>query len=334
MKTWHLEEFGRENLHIEDVLRPEPGPDQILVRTNAVSLNSRDKAIINGSYHDPVSFPLVPGSDLAGEVVSIGTKVTQFKPGDQVVSVFKPLWVDGVPTADNQATLGSPLPGVLSEYVLLSEGGALIYPNYLTPAQASTLPVAAVTAWVGLFEAGVLTPGKTVLIQGSGGVSLFGLQLAIAYGSRVIAISRSVSKLPMLTQLGASDVIDTVRHPSWEDEVMTLTGGMGADFTLEVLGGDSVQQSIAASASGGHIAIIGYMESTAATISIPSLLGKQVNLQGISVGSRKHMSNLLSFLEKHRIQPVVDATYDLSALPQALDHLARGPFGKVVLEVH
>jgi NADPH:quinone reductase-like Zn-dependent oxidoreductase len=148
MKSWQLEKMGRENLHLVETSKPTPGPNQILVRTTAVSLNYRDKAIIEGSYPVPVSFPLVPGSDLAGEVVSVGTDVTRFKAGDKVVSVFRPLWLDGIPTPEAaRSTLGGPLPGVLAEYVLLSEDGAFSYPEYLTPAQASTLPIAAVTAW-------------------------------------------------------------------------------------------------------------------------------------------------------------------------------------------
>jgi NADPH:quinone reductase-like Zn-dependent oxidoreductase len=174
VKTWQLEQLGRENLHLVEIPEPTPGPNEILVRANAFSLNFRDKAIIEGSYVVPINFPLVPGSDLAGEVVSVGADVTRFKVGDKVVSVFQPLWLDGIPTPEARAaTLGGPLPGVLAEYVLLSEAGALTYPRYLTPAQASTLPITAVTAWVALFEHGHLQPEETVLVQGSGGVSLF-----------------------------------------------------------------------------------------------------------------------------------------------------------------
>jgi len=267
MKSWLLEITGRENLHLVDVPQPEPGPEQILVRSTAISLNFRDKAIIDGTYTAPVDFPMVLGSDLAGEVVSVGAKVRTLKPGDQIVSVFKPLWIDGIPTKEaTAANLGGPLPGVLAEYVLLSERGALTYPEYLTAAQASTLPIAAVTAWVALFEDGHLQSDETVLIQGSGGVSVFGLQLARAKGARVIATSRSAHKIDLLKQLG-------------------------------------------------------------------SMMFPGVTLQGVAVGSREHMTNMLKFLAQHRIEPVIDATYDFHALPDALDHLDHGPFGKVVLEV-
>jgi len=240
---------------------------------------------------------MVLGSDLAGEVVSVGAQVRTLKPGDQIVSVFKPLWIDGIPTKEaTAANLGGPLPGVLAEYVLLSERGALTYPEYLTVAQASTLPIAAVTAWVALFEDGHLQSDETVLIQGSGGVSVFGLQLARAKGARVIATSRSAHKIDLLKQLGANDVIDTSEKPAWEDEVRALTGGKGVNHVLEVVGGESVQHSIDACAWGGHIAIIGFISSRTATISLGSMMFPGVTLQGVAVGSREHMTNMLKFL--------------------------------------
>jgi len=174
MKSWLLERGGRESLHLVDISEPKPGPEQVLVRAKAVSLNYRDKLMIEDKYVHPVVYPLVPGSDLAGEVVAVGSGVSRFKPGDQVVSIFRPKWLRGVPSNEaTRETLGGPLPGVLAEYVLLSEQGALAYPDYLTPAEASTLPVAAVTAWVALFTHGNLNSEETVLLQGSGGVSLF-----------------------------------------------------------------------------------------------------------------------------------------------------------------
>jgi NADPH:quinone reductase-like Zn-dependent oxidoreductase len=193
--------------------------------------------------------------------------------------------------------------------------------------------IAGVTSWVALFDHGHLQPTETVLVHGTGGVSLFALQIAWAHGSRVIATSRSSRKIPSLKELGASDVIDTTEKPAWEEEVRALTCGKGVDHILEVVGGDSVQRSIAAAAWGGHVALIGYMGSGSATISLASMLSPSVKLQGLSVGSRRHMSDLLTFMERHRIQPVIDATYDFNAFPEALDHLDRGPFGKVVVEL-
>jgi NADPH:quinone reductase-like Zn-dependent oxidoreductase len=334
MKVWQLEKTGREHLHLREQPQPKPGPDQVLVRPQAISLNYRDKAILDGTYFSPITFPLVLASDLAGEVVSVGDHVTRFKPGDKVVSVFKQFWLDGVPTPEvNGATLGGPLPGVLAEYVLLAETGVLRYPEYLNPAQASTLPIAAVTAWVGLFKHGQIKPVDTVLVQGSGGVSLFRLQLAVAHGARVVATSRVEEKIGRFRRLGAFEVINTSKKPNWEEEVRSLTSGRGVDQILEVVGGDSVQRSIIAAAWGGHIAIIGFLGGKTSTISLPPVIGKAVNIRGFSVGSRKDTEDLLSFFEQHRIEPVIDAVYDFSKLPDALDHLDRGPFGKIVVEL-
>jgi len=335
MKSWLLERGGRESLHLVDISEPKLGPEQILVRTQAVSLNYRDKLMIEGKYLHPVVYPLVPGSDLAGEVVAVGSGVSRFRAGEQVVSIFRPKWLRGVPSSEaTRETLGGPLPGVLAEYVLLSEQGALAYPDYLTPAEASTLPVAAITAWVALFKHGNLKPGETVLLQGSGGVSLFALQLAVAHGARVLVTSGSPGKIARLKQLGASEVIDTSANAAWDDVVLELTHGRGADHVLDVIGGDVVPMSIQAAAWGGHIALIGIMERPTTTFSIPAAMAKTLRLQGVSVGSRDDMEELLAFVENHRISPIIDARYSFDALPDALDHLDRGPFGKLVLEIN
>jgi NADPH:quinone reductase-like Zn-dependent oxidoreductase len=335
MKSWLLEDTGRKSLHLVDISEPEPGPEQILVRTTAVSLNFRDKLIIEGSYPLPLTYPLVPGSDLAGEVVAVGSGVSRFKLGDHVVSLFRPKWLSGTPPREAIfETLGGPLPGVLAEYVLLSEQGALAYPGYLTSAEASTLPVAALTAWVALFTHGNLKSGETVLLQGSGGVSLFALQLAVAHGARVFVTSRSPGKIARLKQLGAAEVVDTSANATWDEAVLRLTDGQGVDHILDVLGGDAVPLSVQAAAWGGHIASIGIMDRPTTTISIPAMMVKTLRLQGVSVGSRGDMQELLAFVEDHRISPIIDARYSFDALPDALDHLARGPFGKIVVEIN
>jgi NADPH:quinone reductase-like Zn-dependent oxidoreductase len=335
MKSWQLERGGRESLHLVDISEPKPGPDQILVRTKAVSLNYRDKLMMEDRYLHPVVYPLVPGSELAGEVVAVGSGVSRFKAGDQVVSIFRPKWLRGVPSSEaTRETLGGPLPGVLAEYVLLSEQGALTYPDYLTPAEASTLPVAAVTAWVALLTHGNLNPGETVLLQGSGGVSLFALQLAVAHGARVLITSISPAKIARLKQLGAAQVIDTSTNAAWDEAVLRLTDGRGADHIVDVIGGDAVALSIQAAAWGGHVALIGIMDHPTTTISIPAVMVKHLRLHGVSLGSRSDMEELLAFVENHRLSPIIDARYSFDALPDALDHLDRGPFGKLVVEIN
>lgn len=335
MRAWQLGNTGKDNLRLVEIERPTPGPGEVLVHMSAVSLNYRDKAIIDGTYPAPVEFPLIPTSDLAGEVVAVGDGVSALKPGDKVISVFKPFWIDGVPTQEaNASVLGSPLPGTLAEYVVLKESGVLPYPTYLTPAEASTLPIAAVTAWVGLFSHGNLSADQTVLVQGSGGVALVALQLAVAQGAHVIALTRSKDKAGRLKELGASNVINTSKIPEWEKEVRRLTKGKGVDHVVEVLGGDQLERSIAASAWGGHISVVGFMNQQNANIPIPALLWSGTHIHGISVGSRKDMRDLLTFLESHPIQPIVESTYDFVDAPSAFDHLDRGPFGKVVIELH
>jgi NADPH:quinone reductase-like Zn-dependent oxidoreductase len=334
MKSWQLKKGGRESLHLIESPTPQPGAGEILVRTRAVSLNYRDKLVIEDKYPLPLSYPLVPGSDLAGEVVAVGSGVSRFKEGERVVSHFRPKWLHGIPSSEaTRESLGGPLPGVLAEYVLLSEQGALAYPSYLTPVEASTLPVAAVTAWVALFTHGNLKPGETVLLQGSGGVSLFALQLAVAHGARVFVTSRSPAKIARLKQLGAAEVIDTSANEAWDEAVLRLTDGRGADHVLDVLGGDAVPRSIQAAAWRGHIALIGIMDRPTATISIPIVMVRNSRIQGVSHGSRADMEEMLAFVENHRISPIVDAIYSFRALSDALDHLDRGPFGKVVVKI-
>ena len=334
MKSWQLKKSGNENLHLVESPTPQPQAGQILVRTKAVSLNYRDKLVIEDKYPAPVLYPLVPGSDLAGEVVAVGSGVSRLKAGDHVISLFRPKWLRGVPSSEAmRENLGGPLPGVLAEYVLLSEQGALAYPDYLTPAEASTLPVAAITAWVALFKYGNLKRGETVLLQGSGGVSLFALQLAVAHGARVVATSRSAGKIARLKQLGAAEVIDTSANAAWDEVVLELTHGHGADHVLDVIGGDAVPMSIQAAAWGGHIALIGIMDRPTATLPILAAMAKNLRIQGVSVGSRDDMEELLAFIENHRISPIIDARYSFNALPDAVDHLDRGPFGKLVVEI-
>jgi NADPH:quinone reductase-like Zn-dependent oxidoreductase len=334
MKSWQLKNTGIQNLQLVEQPTPEPGPEEVLIRVRSVSLNYRDKAIIDGTYPLPTKFPLVPTSDLAGEVVTVGANLTHLKPGDKVISVFKPYWLDGKPTSQAYgAHLGSPLPGVLAEHVVLPGSGALPYPGYLTPAQASTLPIAGVTAWVALFPHGNLRPDQTVLVQGSGGVSLMALQIAVAHGARVLATSRSEEKIKRMKDLGAEQVINTTQTPAWDQEIRKLTGGRGVDQVIDVLGGESLQRSITASAWGGHIAVIGFMDQQAATVQVPSLIGTAAIVQGVGVGSQKDTRDLLDFFGKHRIHPVIDAEYDFAVAPKAFAHLDRGPFGKVVINI-
>ena len=334
MKIWQLSSTGRNNLQQEERPIPTSGPDEIVLRVEAFSLNYRDKAIIEGTYPIPMRMPLIPGSDAAGKVVSAGHNVRNFAVGDLVMTRLHVLWTEG--KASNEATtttLGGPLDGVFAEYVVVNQAGVIEVPSYLNAEQACTLPIAALTAWVALFRHAQLQHGNDVLVQGSGGVSIFALQFARAAGNRVIGVSRSKEKAQRLIEMGASEVIDSNKYRDWENRVRELTGGKGVEVTIDVIGGDSLQRSIAASTFEGHIAVIGFVESMAATIAIPWMLGNNVSLQGCSVGSRADFRELLSFMEEHKIEPVIEATYPFADLPLALEHLDRSPFGKIVVKV-
>jgi NADPH:quinone reductase-like Zn-dependent oxidoreductase len=234
---------------------------------------------------------------------------------------------------DESPTLELPLPGVLSEYVLLDEDGAVKTPEYLSDAEASTLPIAAVTAWSALFERCQLQPGDTVLVQGTGGVSLFALQLACAAGARVILTSSSDEKLKRAKELGADAVINYARDPEWNVAVKALTNGAGVDHVLDVAGGDSIARSMDALTVGGNIVIVGLLQSPTFTLEILPFILKQATIHTLSVGSREAFEKMNRALGLSKIRPVIDREYALAEVPQALDRLSEGPFGKVVIRV-
>ncbi|MEO6816803.1 MAG: NAD(P)-dependent alcohol dehydrogenase [Edaphobacter sp.] len=333
MKSWLLEKHGLENLRMVEMPDPEPGPKQIVVRNRAASLNYRDWDIVSGHYSGHFTLPLVLGSDAAGDVVKVGAEVSRFKIGDRVTTLYRQNWVDGQPDAPAMASaLGGPLPGVLSEYILLEEDGAIATPPYLSDAEASTLPIAALTAWFALVENGQLKSEETVLVQGTGGVSIFGLQIAKALGARVIATSSSDAKLERAKSLGADNVVNYIATPDWDKAALDLTHGNGVDHVIEIAGGESLQRSVNAIRIGGHIAIIGYLDDTAASLNVTSLLWKRANIRGVTVGPLRAFERMMKFFATHEIHPVIDATYSFAETPKALAHLKQGAFGKIVIQ--
>ena len=335
MKRWQLPSFGLKNLELAEAPVPTPGRHELLIRVAAVSLNYRDKLVVAGELlPNRPSMPFVPGSDMAGEVVAIGADVSRFNVGDHVLGNFWSQWIDGEPPremARHGLSLGGPLPGMLSEYVTLHEAIAVRAPASLTDKEASTLPVAALTAWFALIETGRLKAGQTVLVQGTGGVALFGLQFAQAFGARVIVTSRSAKKLERAKTLGAFGVIDTHANPDWSVSALELTNGHGVDHVLELIGGDNISQSAAALASGGRIAQIGFMKGSEIVLSAVPLMLNRAIIQGISVGHRRAFEDMNSAIDKHGIKPMIDRTYAFEDVLAAFDHLDRGPFGKVVI---
>lgn len=332
MKRWQLTRLGREQLERVDAPIPAPGPGEILVRVDAVALNYRDKLMIDDGMGLALGLPFTPGSDLAGEVVATGPGVTRFAAGARVISTFWTDWVDGR-VSRHGAALGGPLPGVLAEYVVLGENGAVAAPASLTAVEASTLPCAGLTAWTALVEEGRLRPGDTVLVQGTGGVALFGLQIAAALGARVIVTSGSDAKLARALSLGAAHGINRSTTPDWERAVLNVTGGRGVDQVLELVGGDNLGRSVNALAEGGRVSVIGMLAGIDLSASFYSLVLRRATIQGIGVGHRRALADLVRAVDALGIRPVIDSEYAFSELPAALARLDAGPFGKVVLRL-
>ncbi|WP_437373237.1 zinc-dependent alcohol dehydrogenase family protein [Inquilinus limosus] len=331
MKRWQMSRLGRDGLSLVEVAVPRPGPGEILVRVGAVSLNYRDRLVVEDGMGMALDFPFTPGSDMAGTVVEAGAGVTRFAAGDRVLGTFWPGWIDGLATGP-RAALGGPLPGVLSEYLVLPEAWAVAAPRTLDDPAASTLPCAGLTAWFALVETGRLRAGETVVVQGTGGVAMFGLQLARAHGAEAIVISGDAAKLDRARALSAAHGIDRRATPEWGRVVRDLTGGRGADHVLEIAGGDMAQTAEAV-AQGGRVALIGLLEGFVFSAPTVPVMMKQAVIQGISVGHRRGLEELVRAVDRTGLAPAIGAEYGFAELPAALDHLDRGPFGKIVLRI-
>ena len=337
MRGWVMTGYGRENLNWTEMPVPEAGLGEVLVKVAAVSLNYRDRLVVENGMGNELAFPFTPGSDLAGEVVATGTGVTRFKAGDRVISHFTTGWQDGELTAIKGKyglALGAPLMGVLSNYVAIPQDWLVAAPASLNAVEASTLPVAGLTAWFSLVELGHLKAGETVLVQGTGGVALFGAQLAAAHGADVIATSSSAEKLARLQKLLGEGVrfhgIDRQRYPAWGDEAVRITDGRGVDHLLELAAGD-LTQSMTALRIGGRLSAIGIIDGYEYHIPAFPLLVKNLTVKGIFVGHRRALQDLVRAVDRLKLKPVIDKVYAASDLPAALDHLQRGPFGKLVV---
>ncbi|WP_255402448.1 NAD(P)-dependent alcohol dehydrogenase [Pseudoxanthomonas sp. CF125] len=336
MKRWQMSEIGREHLALVDVERPQPARGEILVKVAAVSLNYRDKLVIETGLGLELVFPFTPASDLAGTVIAVGEGVERFQPGDRVISTFTPGWIEGKPNGDARTmpyrSLGGAYPGVLAEYVAFPQDWFVLSPASLDAAQASTLPCAGLTAWFALVERGKLQVGQTVLIEGTGGVALFGLQIAKAQGAEVIVISGSADKLERAKVLGADHLIDR-NAGDWVEAVWRLTDDRGADHILELVGGPHLEKALQAVAVHGHISVIGVLEGFDISCSAGPLLLKSPTVQGISVGHRRALEDFARAIDRSDIRPEIEARYTFTDLHDALDHLDRGPFGKIVIDV-
>ena len=334
MRVLEAQAFSLEALKLVERPIPQPRRGEILVRVRAASLNYRDLAILTERYLPDLALPYVPASDASGEVAEVGEDVTRFSVGDRVTPIYTQGWHDGLPTPEQRAkrTLGAPLTGVLQEYVVVPAEDAVHVPQHLSDAEAATLPIAALTAWSALVE-GRVQAGHVVVVQGTGGVSLFALQFAKLTGGRVIALSSSNDKLVRARELGADLGINYRTTPDWHLAVKEATQGRGADIIVETAG-STLQKSLAALAFGGFIGVVGFVAGYEATIPIRQLIGPMVRVQGIAVGSRARFESMNRAIAHHKLRPVIDSTFSLEQTDEAFKRMKGGQhFGKIVVTI-
>ena len=335
MRAWRFTDgFGKENLGIVELPDPVPEPGQALVRVRAVSINYRDLAVLRGAYGSNVKPPLIPLSDGAGEVLAVGDGVTRVKPGDRVAGIFMQKWITGEQDdVKANSALGGSIDGMMAERVCLDAEGLVHFPGHLSFEEAACLPCAGVTAWNALMRSGDIKPGDSVLLQGSGGVSIFALQFAKMAGARVIITSSSDAKLERLKSMGADETVNYKTTPDWDKPARQLTGGVGVDHIVEVGGAGTLPLSSKAVRRGGHIALIGVLTG-GGTFDPRLMMVKAVRLQGIYVGSRDMFEEMNRAIALSGSRPVIDQVLEFGQLHEALAHMESGAhFGKICLGV-
>jgi NADPH:quinone reductase-like Zn-dependent oxidoreductase len=327
---------GIDTLAVVDRPTPKPLYRQVLVKIAACSLNYRDLGIVRGSYRMPARDNLIPLSDGAGEVVELGPGVMRVKVGDKVAGSFFQRWPAGEMNAEATAVsaLGGAIDGMLAEYAVLEEEGVVKIPLHLSVEEGATLPCAAVTAWSAIMHHAKLVAGNTVLLEGTGGVSVFGLQLAHAMGITPVITSSSDEKLKRAKALGAACCINYKTTPEWDKAAREFTGGHGVDHVLEVGGKDTLTRAFGAIRIGGKISIIGSVSGGATELNPALIFSKRANVQGIYVGSTEMFEAMNALISVHKIRPVVDRVFGFDEVKAAFNHMAAGAhFGKIVVRV-
>jgi len=331
LKAIQFSAAGFDNLAIVELPDPEPGPGQILIAMKAASINFRDIVVASGKY--PAKWPLVPLSDGVGVVEAVGEGVTRFKAGDRVSPIYAPHWLSGPPSdAVTSPALGGDIDGVLRQKMVADAKAVVAVPDHLTDAQAATLTVAGVTAWSALVDFGRVKPGDTVLIEGTGGVSLFALQFAKLAGARIAIISSSDEKLERARALGADILVNYRETPEWGAAIAKATGGV--DLIVETIGADTLANALEAAKKGARVAQIGLRSGPGAALPLQYFIPRAVTMAGILVGSRTAYEAMNRAIALHGLVPVVDQAFGFDQLGQALGTLAKGGhFGKLVLEI-
>ncbi len=330
------EPWGLDAIQVVEAPDPVLNHGEVLVRMRAVSLNYRDLLMVQGMYARGAATggTITPFSDGCGIVEAIGPGVSRFMPGDRVATMFFQNWISGPPTLEKLvSSLGSPIPGAGREHGVFSQEGLSKVPDFLSDQQVATLPCAALTAWRALFEDADLRPGDTVVLQGTGGVSIFGLQFAHAAGLRTLITSSSDEKLARAKAMGADHLTNYRLEPAWSKAVRAATGNVGADLIIEVGGGGTIEESMKAIRIGGHVAIVGVVAGLGGPFNTASLIGNSAKLQGLSVGSRDMFEAMCRFIDLHKISPVVDKLFPWTEPKAAFTAMQGGEhFGKIVLE--
>jgi NADPH:quinone reductase-like Zn-dependent oxidoreductase len=333
MRAWQVSAFGIESLEFVERPMPTPGPGEVLLAVRAVSLNRRDLMVVKGLYNPKMKLPRVLCSDAAGEVAAVGPGVDGWKPGDRVAGIFMQNWLDGPLTpAKARGALGGDIDGVLADYVVLKEQGLVAIPDHLSFQEAATLPCAAVTAWNALTTVEI-KPGSTVLIQGTGGVSIFALQFARLKGARVLGISSSYEKLERASAMGLDAGLNYSDNPNWDRWAYEQTGGEGVDLVVEVGGMGTLTRSLRAIRMGGTVAQIGVLASGTEAIPLGLILHKWSRVHGIYVGSRRDFVEMNRAIALAELRPIGEE-FDWSQTREVLQHMEEGGhFGKMVLTV-
>jgi len=335
MKAFTTRGDGIDALELIETETPRPDDGQVLVKMTAAALNFRDLLVVKGSGHWKPAGPRIPVSDGVGEVVAVGARVSRVKIGDRVAGIFLPRWLDGELTAEKFVSPlgGAGADGVLAEYAVFDAETVVKIPATLTDEESAALPVAALTAWHAVARRSQVKRGETVLIQGTGGVSLFALQFVSALGAKPLVISSSDAKLESARELGAAETVNYKTFPNWDAEILELTNGKGVDHVVEVVGGENLNLSLNAVKVSGTIAFIGLLAGLGASINTYQFVGKNVRIHGIETGSREMFEEMNAFIERHRIKPVIDRTFEFTEAKNALKYLESGShFGKIILK--